>query len=79
MLETFKIQAHIGQDGLLKLEIPTRLKQHQVEVVLVLSPMSSAVAQEPWEDFVNRMYGALADDPIERPPQLPLETRDVIE
>jgi hypothetical protein len=37
------------------------------------------VESEDWETFVNRMYGALADDPIERPPQLPLEERDPIE
>jgi hypothetical protein len=35
--------------------------------------------REDWTDFVNRMYGALADDPIERPPQLPLTERDVID
>lgn len=29
--------------------------------------------------FFNRTYGALVDDPIERPPQLPLEERDPIE
>lgn len=34
---------------------------------------------ESWEDFVNRMYGALADDPIERPEQLPLTERDPID
>jgi len=34
---------------------------------------------EAWASFVERMYGALADDPIERPPQLPLEDREPIE
>lgn len=34
---------------------------------------------ESWVDFVNRMYGALADDPIERLPQLPLTDRDPID
>jgi len=35
--------------------------------------------QQEWASFVNCMYGALADDPIERPPQLPLTERDAIE
>lgn len=35
--------------------------------------------QESWAHFVNRMYGALADDPIERLPQLPLTQRDPID
>lgn len=37
------------------------------------------VEREDWESFVNRMYGALADDPIERPPQLPVTERDPID
>lgn len=36
-------------------------------------------ATEDWHSFVNRMYGALADDPIERPSQLPLSERDSID
>jgi hypothetical protein len=35
--------------------------------------------REDWAIFVNRMYGALADDPIARPPQLPLTERDPID
>jgi hypothetical protein len=34
---------------------------------------------EGWHDFIDRMYGALADDPIERPPQLPLTDREPID
>ena len=33
----------------------------------------------PWEEFVDRTAGILADDPIERPPQLPLEDREPLE
>ena len=35
--------------------------------------------QEDWKSFVERMYGVLADDPIERPSQLPLTKRDPID
>lgn len=35
--------------------------------------------QESWTSFVNRMYGALMDDRIERPEQLPLTERDPID
>ena len=44
-----------------------------------LEAEKKAAAQEDWASFVNRMYGALADDPIERPVQLPLTERDAIE
>ena len=36
-------------------------------------------SQEDWVSFVDRMYGALADDPIERLPQLPLTERETID
>ena len=32
----------------------------------------------PWADFVRQTAGSLADDPIERPPQLPYEDREQI-
>ena len=44
-----------------------------------LQETNSPSQDETWESFVNRMYGALADDPIERLPQLPLTERDPID
>jgi hypothetical protein len=35
--------------------------------------------RQEWEAFINETYGSLADDPIERGPDLPLEIRDEIE
>jgi hypothetical protein len=32
--------------------------------------------QTDWHARLRAMYGALADDPIERPAQMPLEERD---
>jgi len=32
-----------------------------------------------WHEFLNRTYGILADDPIERPEQLPIEEREPLE
>lgn len=80
-METIKLQARIGEDGVLKLEVPTGLPARDVEVVLVLQETSpQAVDANGWPvGFFDRTYGALADDPIERPLQLPLEERDLIE
>ena len=33
----------------------------------------------PWNEFIERTAGILADDPIERPAQLPLEQREPLE
>jgi hypothetical protein len=34
-----------------------------------------AFRRMPWHAFIERTAGSLADDPITRPPQLPLEER----
>ncbi|HEX2623336.1 MAG TPA: hypothetical protein VHL11_24415 [Phototrophicaceae bacterium] len=85
-METLKVKAHIGADGVLKLEIPTGLADREVDVVVVMQTTdapamdTSAMDENGWPiGFFDRTYGALADDPIERPPQLPLEARDPIE
>lgn len=80
-METMKVKARIGEDGILKLEVPTGLSAREVEVVLVLQEtVLQGVDANGWPiGFFDRTYGALADDPIERPPQLPLEERDPIE
>jgi hypothetical protein len=38
-----------------------------------------AAAPSDWHQALRDTYGILKDDPIERPPQLPLEERDPIE
>jgi hypothetical protein len=38
-----------------------------------------AYRRMPWHEFVERTAGILADDPIERPAQPPLEAREPLE
>jgi hypothetical protein len=76
-MEAIKLRAHVGADGILKVELPRELANKQAEFVIIYTIEESQT--EDWADFVNRMYGCLADDPIERPEQLPLEVRDEIE
>ncbi|MBW4678756.1 MAG: hypothetical protein KME19_01405 [Microcoleus vaginatus WJT46-NPBG5] len=39
-METMKLQAHIGTDGILQIQMPTDFKDTSVEVVVVLHPLS---------------------------------------
>jgi hypothetical protein len=80
-MDTMKIKAQIGEDGILKLEVPTGLSAREVEVLLVLETIEAQATDENgWPiGFFERSYGTLADDPIERPAQPPLEERDEIE
>lgn len=42
-------------------------------------PAGQETSAAPWADFVNRTYGILADDPIERPDQGNYENRPAVE
>lgn len=77
-METLKLRTHIGGDGLLKFEMPTGVENVDAEVIVIYT-VHSTPDQEDWAAFVNRTYGILADDPIERPPELPPDERDEIE
>jgi hypothetical protein len=80
-METIKLKTHVGSDGILKLELPTGVTNRELEVVVVMQPLEEEEVDElGWPiGFFDRTYGALADDPIERGPDLPLEKRDEIE
>jgi len=78
MVETIKLRTHIGSDGLLKLETPVDAADVDADVVIVYT-IRPKTAEEDWKTFVNRTYGILADDPIERPGDLPLDVRDEME
>ena len=59
-----------------------------VEKVRLLEHLSTALKEDieteayrhmPWEQFIDRTYGSLADDPIERDQPLHPDKRDEIE
>jgi hypothetical protein len=45
-MQTVTLRSHVGEDGVLRLDVPTELKNTDLEVVLVLQPvLNSDVAQ----------------------------------
>jgi len=80
-METIKLKTHVSNDGIIKLELPTALAGQDLEVLIVLQPLEeTAVDELGWPlGFFERTYGALADTPLERPPDLPLETRETFQ
>jgi hypothetical protein len=40
---------------------------------------TEAYKQMPWHEFIERTAGSLADDPIERLPQPPIDKREPLE
>lgn len=80
-METLKLRTHVGSDGVLKLEVPTAMNNRDIDVVVVMQVVEETpVDALGWPvGFFDRTYGALADDPLERPAELPWDKRDEVE
>ncbi len=68
-MESIKVRQHIGQDGILHLNIPVGLVEREVEVMVIYQPVRSySVIQEKmltpdWKSLES-FYGICADDLI---------------
>lgn len=60
------------------LKLPPADRLRMVEL-LAITLQSDLRPQSDWHTALRATYGILADDPIERPAQLPLEDREPIE
>lgn len=80
-MEAIRLKTHVGDDGILKLELPETLHNRDLDVFVVIQPLET----EPLDEmgypigYFDETYGSLADDPIERGEQPPLEERDPVE
>jgi len=62
----------------LSLAEKVRLIEH-LSATLRLDLEVEAFKRMSWHEFIDQTAGSLADDPIERPAQLPLESREPLE
>jgi hypothetical protein len=74
-MDIVKIKAHIGKDGILRLDIPVSVSDVDCDVIVTTS---APMTPEEWNLFIDKTAGSLADDPIERPSQGSYEQRDPI-
>ena len=81
-MQSVKLQSHVGEDGILRLELPLDIANTDVELLIVFQPI--LLEQEPPErlgwppDFFEKTFGSFTDEPLERPPQGEFEIRDGI-
>lgn len=60
-MESIKVRRHIGQDGILHLDIPVGIRERDVKVIVIYQSVpSSTTSARSLEQF----YGICADDPI---------------
>jgi len=80
-MEAIKVKTHVGDDGVMKLEVPTSFSNSDLEVIVVVqsqTPQTDNFDRAEWIAFVESIAGSLADDPIERGAQGIHEIRDEI-
>ena len=69
-MESIRVRQHVGQDGILRLNIPVGLVEREVEVMVIYQPiLSYAVVEEekastPIWKSLESLYGICADDLI---------------
>lgn len=67
MLQTTKRIARVGEDGILRIELPIDVTNAEVEYVVIYHTEPPQKQQAEWQDLVERTYDALADDVVEKP------------
>lgn len=77
-MQTIRLSAHVGSDGLLKLEVPLEIADADLEVTVVIQPIAEMVgAADEWPaGYFATVVGALSDDPLTRPEQGEYEQRE---
>jgi hypothetical protein len=70
-METIRLKAHVGTDGLLTIKLPAEMRNREFEVVIVMQPLASvetdALGYPP--GYFEDTYGSFADSPLQRPVQ----------
>jgi hypothetical protein len=62
MMESIRVRQHIGQDGILRLDIPVGLTGRDVEVMVIYQFVQPPLADSG--QSLADLYGICADDPI---------------
>jgi hypothetical protein len=70
------IDSVIGPDGTLHLDVPIGIEKANQPVRVVIEAARKPMTRAEWGAFVRSMAGSITDPTFERPPQLPLETRE---
>lgn len=80
---TIETKAHVGSDGTLAVQVPTALREEDVEVLLVLQRQPESPEDRDGfgypPGFFEETFGSFREDPLERLPQGEFEQREPLE
>ncbi len=75
--QTIRKEVHVGDNGILNLQVAAGLPSGEYEVTVRLEPLrANEERQEDWRRYVLESYGAITDPSFFRHEQGRLETRD---
>ncbi len=67
VMETVTLHSRVGADGLLKLQVPIKLTNTDVEVVIIVQPIKPVGQESGWAPgFLEETYGSFNDQPLVR-------------
>ncbi|ELS02446.1 hypothetical protein Xen7305DRAFT_00021600 [Xenococcus sp. PCC 7305] len=79
-MQTIKLKSHVGDDGILHLDVPTDVKNAELEVVVTFNnpiPTSENRKKLKWSPgFFDKTAGAWEGAPLQREPQGEYESRE---
>ncbi len=79
-METITLHSRVGADGLLRLQVPLKVTNTDLEVVLIVQPVVSTGQEHGWPPgFFEETYGSFRDEPLVREPQREYEIRDELD
>lgn len=75
-MQSHTLQAHVGKDGILKLEMPVGISNADLEIILILNPLDASHPLKEWSPaFFNEIIGGWQGAPLVREPQGTYESR----
>ena len=79
-METITLNSHVGADGILKLQVPVKVTNADLEVVLIVQPVTAAPSQLGWPDgFFEEVAGGWQGGQLVREDQGEYEIREELE
>ena len=70
------VESLVGPDGTLHLNVPIGIENANQSVRVVIESARRPMTRMEWSAFVRSMAGSISDPTFERPPQLPVESRE---
>lgn len=75
-MSSIVIDTVVGPDGTLHLDVPVGIQNANQSVRVVIETARKPMSRAEWGAFVQSMAGSITDPTFERPPEVPLESRE---